>query len=257
MPFTIPKLEPEWVHLHEAAAHVMEREPPLDVGQVRKTLRDAIAYDRLRVHSDDSLNDALTWTAYRARRQGLVGSTFAETWSRWLEGGAEIGWDAGMIFVSMAGRVVPVRLPRVRLADVFGLFEVPEEKPVPEEASTEEVESEVRAPAPIAEAAEEVSEQGLPAPKKQKVLPEKLKAWYGDWVKNWPPGQNPPSEKDDWDAAITHFSRFNVRREQIRKARSELAPEVWQAHGRRPDFQDPDKLAEKLAIKLADKPAKK
>jgi hypothetical protein len=53
MSFAIPKLEPDWVCLHEAAPRVVEREPSLDIGQVRQTLCDAIAYGRLHVQSDD------------------------------------------------------------------------------------------------------------------------------------------------------------------------------------------------------------
>ena len=229
MSFAIPKLEPEWVYLQEAAARVVEREPSLDVGQVRKTLCDAITYGRLRVQSDDDPNDALTWTAFRARQRGFIGSSFAETWRMWLERGAEISWEAGIIAVSFGDHAVPIRLPRVRLADVLDLFEVPEEKPASEEA-------------------EEVPAQS-PTTKKLKVPEASLEAWYKDRVEKWPLEKNPPSEDDDWDAAIAHFTEFNVIRDQIRGVRTNLAPQAWRAHGRRPDFQDPNKLAEKLAKK--------
>jgi hypothetical protein len=139
MSFAIPKLEPDWVYLHEAAVRVVGREPSLDIDKVREALRDAIAFGRLRVQSDDDPNDALTWTACRATQRGFIGSPFAETWQMWLEGGAHINWETGRIFASIGDRIEPVRLPRVRLADVFDLFEVSEERPVPEEAPAEEV----------------------------------------------------------------------------------------------------------------------
>jgi len=258
MPFAVPKHEPECVYLQEAAAHVIEREPSLDIGQVRKALSDAIAYGRLRIQSDDDPNDALTWTAFRARQRGFIDSTFAETWRKWLENGAEIGWSVGRIFVSNGDNIVPIRLPRVRLAEVFSLFEVAEDKPAVEEVPVEEVEPKISAEgARELSLVQDASAQDEPTAKKRKVPTAELEAWYPDRVKKWPAEKKPPNVDDDWTAAIAHFYELNVTREQIRSVRKNFAPQSWKAHGRRPDFQDPNKLAKKLTIKLADKPADK
>lgn len=213
MSFAIPKLEPEWVYLHEAAAHVMEREPSLDVGQVRKTLCDAIAFGRLRVQSDDDPNDALTWTAFGARQRGFIGSSFAETWRIWLDSGAAISWKAGRIFVSIGDNdIVPIRLPRVRLADVFDLFEVPEEKPAPEEAP-----------------AEEVITSKETAPKRVKDV--EFRRWYQKRYDSWPEGQKAPNRDEDFAAALAVFS--GLSRSRFRIARNEIAKK-WTVGGRHP-----------------------
>jgi hypothetical protein len=245
MPLAIPKLEPEWVHLEQAATRIVEREPSLDIDKVRKTLCDAIAYRRLRVQSDDDPNDVLTWTAFRARRDGFIGASYADTWRMWMERRAEISWQAGIIVVSFGDHVVPIRLPRVRLAEAFALFETTtQETSPPEKVMASE------------------SPEELPASKALPKVPHsKLGEWYGERLKNWPPGQKSPSPEEDWAAARDFFKpKFRVTREQVlgkNGVRPELAPSHWTAKGRRPDFQDPDKLAEKLAIKLPDKPAKK
>jgi hypothetical protein len=103
-----------------------------------------------------------------------------------------------------------------------------------------------------AEPLQKVPTQDAPTAKKSKVPTADLEAWYEGRVKNWLP-QNPPSEHDDRRTAIAHFSEFNVTREQIRSVRKDHAPPAWKARGRRPDFQDPDKLTDKLAIKPANK----
>jgi hypothetical protein len=234
MPFAVPKLEPEWVHLQETAARVVEREPSLDIDQMRTTLRDAIKYGRLRVQSDDNPNDALTWTAFHAEQRGFIGSSFAATWRIWLENGAVISWEAGLIFVTIAGKVQPIRLPRVRLADVFDLFEVPEEKPVPEEAPAEEViASKETTPKAVSEA--------------------KFRRWYKQRYDTWPEDQKAPDRDQDYTAACKEFP--GISRERFRRARNDFAKD-WTEGGRPPGKSVDENLADYLAEEnLAENPA--
>jgi hypothetical protein len=114
-----------------------------------------------------------------------------------------------MIFVSMAGRVQLIRLPRVRLADALDLFEVPdEEKPVPEEGKPED---------PTAKALTARTE---------------LNRWYKEeWVGKWPEGKTPPSREDDLTAARGRFP--GVSEPWVRDARRKFAPGEWTSKGRR------------------------
>jgi hypothetical protein len=235
MPFAVPKLEPEWVHLQEAAARVVEREPSLDIDQVREALRDAIAFGRLRVQSDDDPNDALTWTAFRARQRGFIGSPFAETWRIWSENGAVISWEAGLIFVTIAGKVQPIRLPRVRLAEVFDLFEVPEEKPAPEEAASRSIgEMTPAEEIPVEEGPPQqaqTQEEPTAADTAEKPLTARadLNRWFKARVDEWPEDQDPPSRDADLIAAREKFP--GVSPLWVREARRDLAPEKWKKKG--------------------------
>jgi hypothetical protein len=179
---------------------------------------------------------------------GLVDSNGTPAW-HWRQrfethGGVVIDWNAGAMFIPWFdhhrnewGRK-PIR-PQFRRADWLALFPVAtEEKLTPEEVEAEEVSAPKDVLAP---------KLGL------KVPLSVLEPWYEERVRNWPPGQNPPSEDDDWEAARAQFSEFRVTRDQIRKeVRPKRAPLAWKAKGRRPDSQDPDKLAEKIAKKRAD-----
>jgi hypothetical protein len=89
--------------------------------------------------------------------------------------------------------------------------------------------------------------------RERKERPLMLESWYEERVKNWPSGQKSPSEDDDRIDARAQFPELGVTREQIRELRAKYAPETWKAQGRRPDCQDPKKLAEKLAKKRPDK----
>jgi hypothetical protein len=221
MSFAIPKLEPECVHLEEAAVRIVERAPSLDIDQVRKTLCDAIAYGRLRVQSDDGLNDALTLTAFRARQRGFIRDTFADTWQMWLERGAEISWKAGLIFVPFGDDIVPIRLPRVLLADVFELFDKPEEKPTPEEAPT---------PAPIAAETAPASEMVPVQEMSPQETIEGIKGWFLDiYFPSFPPGEK-PSEPDQVAAAAKEFPGVKGMRDIVRSIR----PEKWSKPGPNP-----------------------
>jgi hypothetical protein len=190
--------------------------------------------------------DELNFRGERMRRAGFLGRTFAETWRLWLERGAEVKQAEGVIEIEMPGaHITRIPLPWVEWDDVLRLFERPATLEsvgaVPEEM-----------PAEVA-----LTRVAVSTTTKPKASTERLETWYKDRVENWPLGQNPPSEDDDWNAAVAKFPESSVTRAQIRDVRSRLAPSAWTAKGRRPDFQNPNKLAEKLAIKPAGKPAKK
>jgi hypothetical protein len=251
MPFAIPpKPIPKSLRLHEAAARIVELEPSLDITEVLKRLCELVASGDLPARSEfQKPGDELTFSAERARRAGSLGRPFPETMLLWLDSGAVINRTEGVIIVeNPRGQVALNPLPWVELEDVLRHFEVPSQAPK-EEAPALEV-------APSEKTLEQKS-----ATNKLKVPTEQLEAWYENRLKNWLPEKNPPSSEEDWVAAKAQFPEFRVTRDQVLGrdygVRPKLAPPAWKAPGRRPDFQDPDKLAEKLAIKLADKPPKK
>ena len=254
-----PKPAPKSLRLHEAADRIIGLEPSLDLNEVRRRLCELIASGDLQAKSEieDPGND-LAWSN-GWKRAGLLGCTFTETWSLWLEKAVQLEWATGAIFIPIAGRIVRIPLPRVEWADVLRLFEVVAVR------TTDLVASAPTFTAPVLsidspsvqesigegsepEAAPTVPAQEVPT---KKVATDKLETWYKGRVKIWPRGTNPPSQDDDWNAAKAQFPEFRVARDQIRGVRSKLAPPDWTKRGRRVDWLQPDKLAKKLAIKPA------
>jgi hypothetical protein len=66
-----------------------------------------------------------------------------------------------------------------------------------------------------------------------KVGDDKMRAWYLARVKECKDSGERPSGEDDWRAAQQEF-KLNVRQDQIRRVRNELAPGEWRKQGRRP-----------------------
>jgi hypothetical protein len=198
MPLAIPP-EPvsQSLRLHEAVARIVELEPSLDVGEVQKRLCQLVANDDLPARSEfQDPDDDLTFTAERRRRAGVIGRTFADTWRLWMAAGWPIDWTDGTIFV----RVVSIPLPWVEWADVLRLFEV---------------------------AAQETSA----SPRARAVSEAEFRRWYQNRVDTWPEDKDSPSREEDEVAARDQFPGITVPR--VRQARKELAPERWQARGRR------------------------
>jgi hypothetical protein len=71
-----------------------------------------------------------------------------------------------------------------------------------------------------------------PAPPPPTYSVEALRAWYRLRAATWPPGDIPPTERDDIDAARAHFRR-DVSREVVRRCRETLAPASWRRPGPR------------------------
>ena len=66
------------------------------------------------------------------------------------------------------------------------------------------------------------------------VLPsrDKMDSWYKARVTGWPTDRQPPSEKDDWEAAKL-FLAPTITRRRVRDLRRVHAPDHWKARGRR------------------------
>jgi|GEM_PF-7116013 len=71
-----------------------------------------------------------------------------------------------------------------------------------------------------------------PAPPPPIYSVDALRAWYRLRVATWPPGDIPPTERDDIDAAREYF-RHDVSREVVRRCRETLAPASWRRPGPR------------------------
>src|SRR4029077_7212366 len=118
-----------------------------------------------------------------------------------------------------------IRLPRVRLADVFDLFEVPEEKPAPEEAP-----------------AEEVITSKETAPKRVKDV--EFRHRYQKRYDSGPEGQKAPNRDEDFAAALAVFP--GLSRSRFRIARNEIAKK-WTVGGAPSNRMVGETLAEYLA----------
>jgi len=211
-----PKPVPKSLRLNDAAAHIVELESSLDINEVRQALCDAVADGRLTAQSEfQQPGDESTWRGYRARRAGLMGRTFAETWRLWLENEAPINWAAGTIFLS--GGSIP--LPLVEWDDVLRLFQVAtQEASAPQQRTREEIEQEVT-------------------------------RWYRDeFVRGWSAatsrGDKPPTEPETMTAAKQKFLGVPKLRDFVRAARAKVAPEEWRKPG---PYRSRRELADHLA----------
>jgi hypothetical protein len=200
-----PKPVPQLLRLHEVAARIVQLEPSLDASEVQGRLCELIASGDLPAQSEFQ-DDDLTWRAFRARRAGLMGWTFAETWRLWLENQGPIDWDAGTILVSG----VSIPLPMVQWTDALPLFEVAAQR----------------------------------SPRAKAVSEAEVKRWYQGRIDTWPKGQDPPSRENDVVAARDRFRGITVA--MVRKIRRDLAPESWRARGRRKPKKPAEKLANEI-----------
>jgi hypothetical protein len=71
-------------------------------------------------------------------------------------------------------------------------------------------------------------------PRPEGVIPsQRIRHWYSAaWISSCEVDDRIPSRKQDWDAAKNALGK-NVRRNQVEKARAEVAPEHWRHRGRR------------------------
>jgi len=71
-----------------------------------------------------------------------------------------------------------------------------------------------------------------PAPPPPIYSVDALRAWYRLRVRTWPPGDPPPTEVDDYEAAAAYFGQ-RPPRDAFRAARRDLAPPCWLRRGPR------------------------
>jgi hypothetical protein len=189
---TNPFPMPEWLHLSEVPAYVMERMGSAPLDAIVRAIRDGKVQTRARCKS-------YTWHDSQTPMDGIA----------WDD--ATVDWEAGRFTTpGDHGRTHTFDKVDVLRAGVLGLdwwlgvaVAVPAAQPAPDRAGEA---------APVAEA--------------------DLRRWYvKTWIPQHP-GADFPSRDDDLAAAREAFPAHKVSRDRVREIRNSKAPKHWTAHGR-------------------------
>lgn len=201
--------QPQWLHLYEVPAYVVERKGLEPLGRIVQAIRDG----QLRTRA--------------ARRRPSTGDEIQAPISARAWDDAKVYWEAGL-FTAPAplGRTWRFEKVDVLRAGMFGLDQWLDLTPA-QPIAADPPQAIDASPAGAGEAVK----PSTPKPPSRPAL----RRWYTEtWIPQHANAERSPSRDDDLAAARVAFDPQPVPRDWMRQIRKEDAPENWRRHGRPP-----------------------